>query len=204
MRKSHSSIDEITWLAQMTFFNKSIINNMNRLILIKPSYEHKEQILDMVKEWAEYNVTHLTDPSPRSIFIKDYSNFDKYIDEFKQEEINPKEGFVPATTYFALDKERNVIVGAIQIRHYLNEHLRNSGGHIGDGVRPSERRKGYATEMIGLALQICKNMGLDRVMISCNENNIGSKKSILNNGGIYERTVDEDGENLEIYWIENK
>ena len=177
---------------------------MDRLILIKPSIAYKKQILDMVKEWAHYNATHPTNPSPRSIFNKDYSNFEKYLDEFKQEEINPQPGFVPATTYFALDKERNVIVGAIQIRHFLNEHLRYSGGHIGDGVRPSERRKGYATEMIHHALKICKEMGIDRVMISCNENNIGSKKSILNNGGIFERTVIEDDEKLEIYWIDNK
>ncbi|MBO7573663.1 MAG: GNAT family N-acetyltransferase [Bacilli bacterium] len=177
---------------------------MDRLILIKPSIAYKEQILDMVKEWAHYNATHPTDPSPRSIFNKDYSNFEKYLDEFKQEEINPQPGFVPATTYFALDKERDVIVGAIQIRHFLNEHLRNSGGHIGDGVRPSERRKGYATEMIHHALKICKEMGIDRMMISCNESNIGSKKSILNNGGIFERTVSEDDEKLEIYWIDNK
>ena len=177
---------------------------MDRLILIKPSIAYKEQILNMVNEWAHYNATHQTDPSPRSIFNKDYSNFKKYLDEFVQEENSPQPGFVPATTYFALDKERNVIVGAIQIRHFLNKHLRNSGGHIGDGVRPSERRKGYATEMIRLALEKCKEIGIDRVMISCNESNIGSKKSILNNGGIFERTVIEDNEKIEIYWIDNK
>ena len=66
---------------------------------------------------------------------------------------------VPSTTYFALDLDRNIFVGAINIRHYLNEKLLKDGGHIGDGVRPSERRKGYATEMIRLALPICKELG---------------------------------------------
>ena len=173
---------------------------MDRLILIKPSLEYKEQIIDMLDEWFLYNKTHKTDLSPRCIF-QDYQNFDAYIERFKQAEINPKVGLVPATLYFAYDKERNIIVGAIQIRHCLNEHLKLSGGHIGDGIRPSERRKGYATEMIGLALKKCKEMGINEVMMSCNKENIGSRKSIINNGGVYERDVLDDDELLEVYWI---
>ena len=96
------------------------------------------------------------------------------------------------------------MVGAISIRHYLNEKLRNSGGHIGDGIRPSERRKGYATEMIALALIKCREMGIDRVMMSCNDDNIGSRKSIISNGGVLERTVQDDDEVLEIYWIDSE
>ena len=64
-----------------------------------------------------------------------------------------------------------------------------SGGHIGDGIRPSERRKGNATKMIGLALLECKKLGIDRVMMSCNPDNIGSKKSILNNGFVFEDEI---------------
>ena len=63
---------------------------------------------------------------------------------------------VPHSTFFCLDERRNIIVGAVNIRHYLNEHLLLHGGHIGDGIRPSERRKGYAVQMIGLALEECK------------------------------------------------
>ena len=173
---------------------------MNRLVLIKPSLEYKALIIDMLDEWFSYNKTHQTDLSPRCIF-QNYQDFDAYIEEFKQAETNPKEGLVPATLYFAYDKERNIIVGAVQIRHYLNEHLRYSGGHIGDGIRPSERRKGYATEMIGLALKKCKEMGINEVMISCNKNNVGSRKTILNNGGVHEKDVVDDGETLEVYWI---
>ena len=60
--------------------------------------------------------------------------------------------------FFCLDEERNIIVGAVNIRHYLNESLFLNGGHIGDGVRPSERRKGIATKMIALALEECKKI----------------------------------------------
>ena len=173
---------------------------MNRLILIKPSMEYKDAIIEMLDEWLAYNATHETDPSPRAIF-HDYSDFDAYLKEFERSEKNPKPEHVPATTYFALDKERNVIVGAICIRHYLTPALLNSGGHIGDGIRPSERRKGYATEMIGLALQKCKEMKIDKVMMSCLKDNIGSKKSIINNGGVYDQDIFDGDEILERYWI---
>lgn len=173
---------------------------MNRLVLIKPSIEYKDAIIEMLDEWLEYNATHKTDPSPRAIF-HDHSDFDAYLKEFERAEKHPKPEHVPATTYFALDKERNIIVGAICIRHYLTEGLLNSGGHIGDGVRPSERRKGYATEMIGLALQKCKEMNIDKVMMSCHKDNVGSKKSIMNNGGVYDQDIIDGNEILERYWI---
>ena len=174
-----------------------------RLTLIKPSIEYKKQIVEMLDEWVEYNNTHDTNRSPMAIF-RDYSDFDAYVESLEADATNPKPGFVPASTYFALDVERNIVVGAVNIRHYLNEFLLNTGGHIGDGIRPSERRKGYATEMIRLALIECKKLGIDRVLICCNSDNIGSKKSILNNGGVLENIVMDEGKPMERYWIDNK
>ena len=173
-----------------------------KLELVKASYKYKDLIIEMLEEWEEYNSTHIVDPSPRAIF-KDYHNFDQYIKRLDEEEKNPAPGLVPASTYFVLDKERNIIVGACNIRHYLNDYLKRGGGHIGDGVRPSERRKGIGTEIIRLALLKCKEMGLDRVLISCDRNNEGSRKTILNNGGVFESEVEiEEGTFLQKYWIE--
>jgi len=93
-------------------------------------------------------------------------------------------------------------VGAVNIRHYLNEVLLQKGGHIGDGVRPSERRKGIATRMISLALDECKKLCIDRVLMVCNKDNIGSAKSIMNNGGILENEIVSDGTVLQRYWID--
>ena len=105
--------------------------------------------------------------------------------------------------FFLLDVERDILLGAVNIRHYLNDYLLQFGGHIGDGIRPSERRKGYATEMIRLALIECKKLGIDRVLMVCDKSNIGSAKSIINNGGILENEfVDEDGEINQRYWID--
>ena len=124
-----------------------------RLTLIKPSIEYKKQIVEMLDEWVEYNNTHDTNRSPMAIF-RDYSDFDAYVESLEADATNPKPGFVPASTYFALDVERNIVVGAVNIRHYLNEGLLQGGGHIGDGVRPSERRKGYATYMLNEAVKV--------------------------------------------------
>ena len=89
----------------------------------------------------------------------------------------------------------------MNIRHYLNEALLLKGGHIGDGVRPSERRKGVATKMIGLALQECKRLGINKVLMVCDKDNVGSSKSILNNGGVLENEVVVDGVTEQRYWI---
>ena len=89
----------------------------------------------------------------------------------------------------------------MNIRHSLNEYLLKYGGHIGDGIRPSERRKGYATKMIALALEECKKLGIDRVLITCNKANIGSAKSIINNGGTLENEVIKDNDIMQRYWI---
>lgn len=90
----------------------------------------------------------------------------------------------------------------MNIRHYLNDKLFETGGHIGDGIRPSERRKGYATAMIGLALEECRKLGIDRVLICCDKDNIGSAKSIQRNGGVLENEVEENGNIVQRYWIE--
>ena len=112
------------------------------------------------------------------------------------------ENLVPDSTFFCLDEDRDIFVGAVNIRHYLNEALLRDGGHIGDGVRPSERRKGIATKMIGLALDECRKLGIDRVLMVCDKDNIGSAKSIINNGGVLENEI-IDGEVIEQrYWIE--
>ena len=94
------------------------------------------------------------------------------------------------------------MVGAVGIRHYLNESLLQSGGHIGDGVRPSERRKGYATEIIRLALLECQKLGIDKVLMTCDKDNIGSAKSIINNGGVLENEfLNFDGVIGQRYWV---
>lgn len=103
---------------------------------------------------------------------------------------------------FLLDEDRDRLLGAVNIRHYLNDSLLKEGGHIGDGIRPSERRKGYATEMIRLALTECKKLGIEKVLMTCDKDNIGSARSIIKNGGILENEfVNSEGNIEQRYWI---
>ena len=170
------------------------------LKLVKGSYEYKEQIIDMLKEWIDYNENHPeANTSPNAIFRNNYEDFAYYLEHLEYKE--PQEGLVSDSTFFCFDEKRNLMVGAVNIRHDLNDYLLKYGGHIGDGIRPSERRKGYATEMIRLALEECRKLGLTRVLVTCDKNNIGSAKSIIRNGGILENEVLEKGVIKQRYWI---
>jgi len=110
---------------------------------------------------------------------------------------------VPSTFLFAFAGSR--IVGRVSIRHSLNAVLERVGGHIGYVVVPEFRRRGYATAMLRLALRIARDkLGIRRVLVTCDDDNVGSIKTIERNGGVLENVV--EGRDLDKpkrrYWIE--
>lgn len=108
--------------------------------------------------------------------------------------VNIDSAHVPATTYFAVAKSNNTIVGMVNIRHELSDFLKNNDyGHIGYSVRPTQRRKGYATTILAMAIKECIGLKIDTIHIGCNENNIGSKRTIEKNGGVLYRKLDDNG-----------
>lgn len=170
-----------------------------RLIRLTKTYE--KQLGEMIDEWKADQERNHTNRSPWAIFRNDYHDFDYYLEHLERK--TAEDDMVPDSVFFLLDEERDRLLGAVNIRHTLNETLLREGGHIGDGIRPSERRKGYATEMIRLALIECRKLGIDRVLMTCEKDNIGSAKSILNNGGILENEfVNSEGEIEQRYWID--
>lgn len=169
--------------------------------LVKLTREYKSQLFDMLTEWKKDIEENHTNHSPWMIFRNDFHDFDFYLENLEIKE-ETEDGRVPDTTLFCLDEDRNIFVGAVNIRHYLNEELLRTGGHIGDGIRPSERRKGYGTAMVALALEECKKLGIHKVLMCCDKDNVGSAKTIMNNGGILENEVEEDGGITQRYWID--
>src|SRR5690606_28706890 len=108
---------------------------------------------------------------------------------------------VPSDTYFLINYNGKIL-GAISIRHYLNENLFSIGGHISYGIRPTERRKGHAKAMLKMALEKCIQLDIKKVIITCDKTNIASAKTILANGGILENeVVEDDGNVVQRYWI---
>ncbi len=125
------------------------------------------------------------------------------LDNQSEKTVHP--GRVPNTVFLAID-ESGRLVGMINIRHRLNTYYEHFGGHIGYGVRPSERKKGYATEMLSLALKEALKLGLEKVLITCSTHNVGSAKTIVKNGGVLENEVFDphDQTMTQRYWIHLK
>lgn len=179
-----------------------LYNLSDHILLVRPTKEHKEELIKYKEEFF----------SNGEIIIHACSRWDKmdnYEEWLKDLESHAKfetitDNWTVHTNFLGVRESDNKIVGMIDIRHKLtNEFLRNYAGHIGYAVRPTERKKGYATQMLNQALDFCKNeLKLDKVMISCAKENPGSRNTILKAGGILEKEYTaEDGENVQVYWI---
>ncbi len=109
------------------------------------------------------------------------------------------DGMVPAT--FLVAEVDGELVGRVSIRHELNDWLRRIGGHIGYCVRPAHRRRGYATEILRQSLVVARAVGVERVLVTCDDANIASARTIERCGGVLENIVDGAGSPKRRYWI---
>ncbi len=138
------------------------------------------------------------------VIAKDPTDFSQMVDSLHEQARgeNLPDGWVPDSTYWLVDKRKKVI-GVANIRHALTEKLLYEGGHIGYGIRPSERRKGFAVKLLALSLEKAKELGIDRALVVCDDTNVGSKKTILRNGGIRDDDhIEEDGNVVNRFWID--
>lgn len=171
---------------------------MTNLKLVFPTQKYENEWHSIINEIEKANGEII--PFALKGNASDYTEYLESTKRFSQG-IDLPNNLVRADTFFLVNGENNRILGAINIRYELNEYLLNYGGNIGYGIRPTERKKGYAKEMLRLALDICKEKGMDKVLITCDKSNKGSARTIIKNGGILENEVLEDGELVQRYWV---
>ena len=170
------------------------------LYLKEPTLKYKNQAIEYINEFLEYN-SNINGTSGLDDYLDNYELWLKKLENNKNR--IPNEDKVPSNTFFLIREEDDKIIGMINIRLVLNEKLLKTAGNIGFSIRPTERRKGYAEKLSKLGLNYCKENNLDKVLLTCDKTNIGSDKTIIKCGGIFENElIDElDGELTQRYWI---
>lgn len=170
----------------------------NRIVLVRPTLELKEKALGYRKEHFQHGEKIICGSE---LFDKTES-YEEWLSSVTRN-VNPEtvnENWVVTDTFFAVRKNDNKIIGMIDLRHTLNEFLKDLG-NCGYSVRPSERRKGYATEMLSQLIQVAKHAEMEALHISVLQDNAASIKVIQKNGGVYERSVSCENETADIYKI---
>ncbi|MAZ49927.1 MAG: GNAT family N-acetyltransferase [Halobacteriovoraceae bacterium] len=168
-----------------------------KLILRELQPQDEKAFLTGLKAWGEESSWH-------SFVWKEGMHFQEMLQilDDRKNGRNLPEGLVPDTMLYGFIDE-DTIVGRVSVRHVLNDYLAKRGGHLGYGVAPSFRKRGYASQMMEQSLGYCRSLGLKKLLITCASTNIASSKIIEKFGGILEQEVwdDEDKEMIKRYWI---
>lgn len=176
-------------------------NTHKNIKLVSPSIEYKNSYISLLDEFNSLNEPLI--PFPLKM---DYSDFPKMVEELRGYEKgeNLLSGFVPHSTYWLIDNKE--VVAVANLRHRLNDHLLKEGGHIGYGVRPSSRKKGFATILLAETIKKALDKGIKSILVTCEKDNIASAKVIQKNDGILEDELFSPAHEgiIQRYWIHIK
>lgn len=176
-------------------------NKMDDIELIEVSRQHEVQAMAYRQVFIDHGEMEINGSGG----LIEYENCDEWLANIlalKEKECSAVS--TPATTYFAVRKSDEKIIGSIQLRHHLTEELKLDGGNVGYGICPTERGKGYGVKQLSLVLEKAKALGLSKVMISCSKDNRVSARTAISNGGVLtgEGFDEDEGKVTEIYWID--
>ena len=178
---------------------------MEKFNLERPSFERKDEIIEYINEFVEYN-SEINGTGGLDKIIEGYT-FEQALERcLSMEDANyaKKINRCQSKTFLLIRENDNRIVGTINVRWNLTEAKKRFGGNIGYGIRPTERRKGYNKINLYLGMQEAKKLGLDRVMLDCDVNNLGSDRTLKALGGVLERTEVNPEDNIltNVYWFD--
>lgn len=178
---------------------------MEKFYLEVPSLSRKEEALEYIKEHEDYQ-SDMNGDSGLNHCPDDYS-YEEWLVEIekkKNREYAYSIGRVPGEVYYLIRESDDKIIGMINIRYDLTPEMMEFGGHIGYGIRPTERRKGYNKINLYLGLLRAKELGLEHVMLDCTTENIGSNATIKALGGVLTRTAIDPWDEMltNVYWID--
>ena len=167
--------------------------------LVRPDAKYRDTFLAGMAEFSSTDQDMIWE---RRLASGDFDGYLRVVDAWTRgEEIPP--GWVAVSTFWLIDDD-DAYIGSTNVRHVLNDYLRDYGGHIGYTIRPSRRRLGHGTEICRLALIEAKRLGLERVLITCDDDNAGSRLIIERNGGILENVVPQPDRSVpkRRYWFD--